>query len=168
MQNLATGLNGMCFSSPAWESTLKLRPPAHSRKRDFKSPDMTSRRIPLIILAAALTGCEPLTITAAGIGAATGIGHVLGGIVYRTFSEPLPKVKKAALASLKQMGFKVEGVEKKETGEVIKATAKDRQIEVELEAISPATTRMTATAKNGLVYDSATATEIILQTERLL
>lgn len=129
---------------------------------------MAPRTIPLILLSAALAGCEPLTITAVGIGAATGIGHVLGGIVYRTFTEPLPKVKKASLASLSQMGFKIDTIEKRENGEIIKATAKDRNIEVELEALSPATTRMTATAKNGLIYDSATATEIILQTERLL
>lgn len=129
---------------------------------------MAPRTISLILLSAALAGCEPLTITAVGIGAATGIGHVLGGIVYRTFTEPLPKVKKASLASLSQMGFKIDTIEKRENGEIIKATAKDRNIEVELEALSPATTRMTATAKNGLIYDSATATEIILQTERLL
>lgn len=129
---------------------------------------MAPRKIPLILIAAALAGCEPLTITAVGIGAATGIGHVLGGIVYRTFTEPLPKVKKASLASLNQMGFKIDTIEKRENGEIIKATAKDRNIEVDLEALSPATTRMTATAKNGLIYDSATATEIILQTERLL
>jgi len=131
---------------------------------------MAFRRILTLVLALALIGCEPLTITAVGIGAATGVGHVLGGIVYRTFTEPLPRVKKAALASLNQMGFKVESIEKKDNAEIIKAKAKakERDIEVELESLSPATTRMTATAKNGLIYDSATATEIILQTERLL
>ncbi len=129
---------------------------------------MTFRSIAALIISLAVAGCEPLTITAVGIGAATGVGHVLGGIVYRTFTEPLPRVKKAAVASLNQMGFKIESVEKQEHGELIKATAKEREIEVELEALSPATTRMTTTAKNGLIYDSATATEIILQTERLL
>ncbi len=129
---------------------------------------MTFRSIAALIISLAVAGCEPLTITAVGIGAATGVGHVLGGIVYRTFTEPLPRVKKAAVASLNQMGFKIESVEKQEHGELIKAKAKERDIEVELEALSPATTRMTTTAKNGLIYDSATATEIILQTERLL
>jgi hypothetical protein len=129
---------------------------------------MAFRGILAFMLALAIAGCEPLTITAAGIGAATGVGHVLGGIVYRTFTEPLPRVKKAALASLNQMGFKVESIEKKDNAEIIKAKAKERDIEVELESLSPATTRMTTTAKNGLIYDSATATEIILQTERLL
>lgn len=54
-------------------------------------------------------------------------------------------------------------------GELIQANTPDRQIEVELERISSNTTRMRTVAKNGpLFYDSATATEIILQTERML
>ena len=68
-----------------------------------------------------------------------------------------------------RMGIKVETQEKTEQGELIKAISADRQIEVELEAISPKTTRMHTVAKQGIFFkDRATATEIILQTESVL
>jgi len=52
--------------------------------------------------------------------------------------------------------------------ETITARAADRDIQIELEALTPATTRMLVTAKKdgGILQDSATATEIILQTEK--
>jgi len=115
-----------------------------------------------------LAGCETIAITAAGIGASTGINHALSGIVQRTFSEPLPKVEKATLRSLNQMGIKVAAVENNDQGKVIKASCKERNVEIELEALTPAATRMVATAKSGWLYDGATATEIVMQTERKL
>jgi hypothetical protein len=133
------------------------------------------RRIGLIgrgaaaaVLVVALAGCEPLAITAMGIGASTGVSHALGGITYRTFTVPLPKVKNATMAALGRMKIKVDGASRIDNGEVIKAKAADRDIEIELEALSPTTTRMRSVAKKGLLYDSATSTEIILQTERIL
>jgi hypothetical protein len=103
------------------------------------------------------------------VGSGAGVAHTLGGIAYKTFTEPMPKVKKAALAALKHMAIKVSAVEKMEGGEVIKAHASDRDIEIELEAISVNTTRMRATArKSSAVMDSATAVEIIIQTEKVL
>ncbi|HEX9179677.1 MAG TPA: DUF3568 family protein [Burkholderiales bacterium] len=119
-------------------------------------------------LAMVLAGCEPLAITAMGIGASTGLSHALGGMTYRTFTVPLPRVKSATMAALGRMRIKVAGASKIDNGEVIKATATDRDIEIELEALSPTTTRMRTVAKKGLLYDSATSTEIILQTERIL
>ena len=123
------------------------------------------------VLAAALSslgGCAALAVTAAGIGGATGVSHVMGGITYRTFSEPLPKVKGAAMTALNRMDIKAGPASKVQGGEVIRAEASGREIEIELEKLSPNTTRMRAVAKNGLLYDSATATEIILQTENVL
>jgi uncharacterized protein DUF3568 len=120
------------------------------------------------VLVAALGGCAPLAITAAGIGGSTGVSHVLGGITYRTFSEPLPKVKGATMTALNRMQIKVNGTSRIEGGEVIMAEASGREIEIELESLSPKTTRMRAVAKKGLLYDSATATEIIVQTEGVI
>lgn len=122
-------------------------------------------------LAALITiagGCAPLAMTAAGIGGSTAVSHVLGGVTYRTFSEPLPKVKGATMAALTRMQIKVDGAERRGHGEVIKAEASGREIEIELESLTPSTTRMRAVARDGLLYDSATATEIIIQTETLL
>ena len=52
-------------------------------------------------------------------------------------------------------------------GEIIQAKAENLDIEVELEALSPNTTRMRAAARNGYTNDSAAALEIISQTVRL-
>lgn len=125
-------------------------------------------RIGLIALAVTSAGCEPVTLTALGVGAAAGVQHTLTGIAYRTFSVPLPKVRAAVITAFDRMGIQPGGKEPIENGERLKARAADREIEIDLEAITPKTTRMRATAKTGVFRDAATATEIILQTERVL
>jgi len=119
---------------------------------------------------ALLAACEPLSITAAGVGGSAAVSHTLGGITYRTFTAPAASVKSASLGALNRMGIKVTGTEKGEHGsEVLKAKATDREIEITFEPISSNTTRMRVVARNGgIFFDSATATEIILQTERQL
>lgn len=122
-----------------------------------------------LVAAGLLSGCAAVGLTALGVGAATGINHTLGGIVYRTFAEPLPKVKRATLTALGNMAIDVESVEETKEGEIIRAKAVNRSIEVQFEALTPKTTRMRVIAdSDGLFKDSATATEIILQTERVL
>lgn len=113
-------------------------------------------------------GCAPVALTAFGVGTATGVQHTLNGIAYRTFTAPLPKVRSAAQTSLNRMGIKIVSREKTESGEVIKASANEREIEVELDVITPNTTRMRTAVRNGIFMDAATGTEIILQTERIL
>ena len=125
-------------------------------------------RLPLVFVVVGLTGCDPISLTAMGVGAAAGVQHTLTGIAYRTFSVPLPKVRAAVMTAFDRMGIKAGAKEKIENGERFTAHASDRDIEVELEAITPKTTRMRSTAKNGLFRDAATATEIILQTEKVL
>jgi hypothetical protein len=114
-------------------------------------------------------GCAPLAITALGVGGATAVNHTLTGIAYKTFTS-LPRVKSGALAALDRMGIKVHGSSKEDGSDVIRATGNDRNIEVQLEPISAKSTRMRVTAKQsgGLLYDSATATEIIIQTDKIL
>jgi uncharacterized protein DUF3568 len=122
-----------------------------------------------LLASALLSGCVAVGATAFGVGAAAGVSHTLGGIVYKTFSEPMPKVKQATLTALKRMAIKVESVGATSEGEVIKGTATNRAIEIQLESLTPKTTRMRVTAdSDGFLKDSATATEIILQTERVL
>lgn len=115
-----------------------------------------------------LAGCMPLAITAAGVGAAAGVTHTMGGVTYRTFTIPMPQVRNATMTALNRMGIKVESTSKETDGHVIKASATGRDIEIQLEPLSPSTTRMRTIARNGVFYDSATATEIILQTEKVL
>ena len=115
-----------------------------------------------------LAGCDPVSLTVFGVGTASGVQHTLNGISYRTFTAPMSQVRTAALGSLNRMGIKVSSREKTEEGEIIKASAKERDVEIELDAITPSTTRMRASVRNGVFMDSATGTEIILQTEKSL
>jgi hypothetical protein len=112
-----------------------------------------------------LAACEPLSLTALGIGGSTAVNHRVGGTTYRTFTAPIGKVKAASLAALHRMGMKAGEMKKIENGELILAQAGKREIEVELESLTPNTTRMRVVARDGgLFYDSATASEIIVQT----
>jgi hypothetical protein len=117
-----------------------------------------------------LSGCAAVGLTALGVGMATGVSHTLSGIVYKTFSTTKANVKRATLAALNRMHIKVVSTKKEKSTEFIVAKAADREIEIELEALTDNTTRMSATAKvtGGIMRDSATATEIIIQTEKLL
>jgi hypothetical protein len=116
-----------------------------------------------------LAACQPLVLSLAGAGASAAVGHGLNGVTYRTFTAPLREVKQAALQALERMGIARESSDESVNGELIVARTDNRDIEIELEPISAKATRVRITAKNGGVfYDSSTATEIILQTEKLL
>lgn len=119
-------------------------------------------------LSLAVTGCAGLALTAAGVGGGVAAGHQMGGLTYRTFTEPLPRVRNAVKSALKRMAIKPGTTEKIDMGERILATAGDRNIEIELEALTPNTTRIRAVVRKdgGVIMDSATAVEIINQTER--
>src|SRR5438876_4794291 len=120
----------------------------------------------VIAQCSSVSGCIPLALTATGVGMATGTSHTLGGIVYKTFAAPQAKVQRATIAALKRMQIKVDETKREDNKELINARAADRDIEIEIEALTPNTTRVTVTAtkSGGIIRDSATATEIILQT----
>lgn len=118
-------------------------------------------------------GCAGVGLTLFGVGAGvttgTSVAYTLDGIAYRTFTAPLPQVETATRTALDRMGIKVEATAPIEQGKAIKAVTNDREIEIELERISPRTTRIRTVAKQGIFFkDRATATEIIIQTERAL
>ena len=121
-----------------------------------------------------VNGCAaPVALTLFGVGAGvttgTAVSYTMDGIAYRTFTAPLPQVERATLTALNDMGMAIEGTQKTDEGKAIKAKGIDRQIEIELQAISSKTTRIRTVAKDGVFFkDRATATEIILQTERIL
>ena len=123
----------------------------------------------MLLLVMPLGCASPLGIAALGVGSSTAVAHTLSGVTYRTFTAPLPRVNTASAGALGKMGIKLASSEKLAGIQILKATASDREIEIELEPITAATTRMRVTArKGGVFYDSATATEIIQQTARLL
>ena len=105
----------------------------------------------------------------AGVSTGTAVSYTMDGIAYRTLSAPLPEVETATLPALQHMGIRVDATEKTEEAKAIKATGVDRQIEVQLQVVGTRTTRIRSVAKEGVFFkDRATATEIILQTERIL
>ena len=124
----------------------------------------------LALASLSLGGCAAVALTAAGVGLATGVGHTLGGMVYKTFTTPQANVRKATYSALGRMQIKVVSTTRNGTTETITAKAADREIEIELEALTPNTTRMKVTAKKdgGILRDGATATEVILQTEKIV
>ena len=124
----------------------------------------------LALASLSLGGCAAVGLTALGVGMGTGVGHHLGGMVYKTFTAPQAQVKRAAQSALGRMQVKVVKAERNGSTETITAKAGDRDIDIVLEALTPNTTRMKVTARQsgGLLTDGATATEVILQTEKLV
>ena len=127
----------------------------------------------VVVAALALQGCAALGLTAfsiaAGTGAGVGAGHALDSITYKTFSVPLAGLSRATLLTLDRLDMPVMDVENTEEGQAIKAQAGDRTIEIELDRLTTTATRMRVVAKkNWLIRDRATATEIIMQTDRTL
>ncbi len=120
-----------------------------------------------------LNGCAAIALTVLGVGAGvatgTSVGYTLDGFAYRTFTAPLPQVESATRTALNRMGITIEATAQTEQGKAIAATGNDREIEVEFEVISSNATRIRTVAKQGIFFkDRATATEIILQTEKVL
>ena len=114
-----------------------------------------------------LAGCEPLALSLLGAGAGAAIRYTVDGVASRTFTASASEVKHASLAALERMGIAFESFDRFEHGELIYARAENRAIEIEIEPISPRATRMRIAAKNGgWFYDTATANEIVAQTER--
>ena len=124
----------------------------------------------LALASMSLGGCAAVALTALGVGMATGVSHTLSGMVYKTFTTPQAQVERATYGALNRMQVKVTDAKRNGSNKTIVAKAGDRQIEIELEALTPNTTRMAVTAKKdgGILRDGATATEVILQTEKIV
>lgn len=116
-----------------------------------------------------LSGCAAAALTVGGIAGSAGVNHTLNGIVYKTFTAPMKDLRVASLKTLHRMQMKVKGDKKADYGWHIQATAADREIDIELERLTPAATRMRVTTNDDLIFkDSATSSEIIVQTAELL
>jgi len=130
----------------------------------------TAAAVVLALGSLSLGGCVAVGLTALGIGMSSGVSHTLSGMVYKTFTTSQSQVKRGAMTALQRMQIKVLESKRKGSTETIVAKAGDRDIEIELEALTPNTTRMLVTAKKdgGILRDGATATEVILQTEKFV
>lgn len=123
----------------------------------------------LLAVLGLLSACQTVAVTALGVGASAGLMHTANGMQYRTFTASPGQVKRAVLTALARMGIAVEDIDRREGADVIIAQGASRSIQIELEAMSRSTTQLRATAKhNVFVHDSATAREIVEQTEAAL
>jgi hypothetical protein len=123
----------------------------------------------------AVGSCAPATGVAimsssAGAAAGAGIERTMGGKQHKTFVEPIGDVETAARDVLDRMAFTLDEAKDKEDGRTFKASADKRQIDIELERLTPRTTRLSIVAKRhtALFPDHATATEIIMQIAKTL
>jgi len=135
-----------------------------------------SRAVIVLLAGLSLSGCAAgVGMTMLGVGAGTassaGVNHTLGGITYKTFTAPPEDVHVAARNALAAMGIAVESEETdKESGtRHIEGKTKDREISVDVEELTPRTTRLRVVASQDVLFkDSATSTEIIMQTAQAL
>lgn len=117
-----------------------------------------------------LEGCAGVGLTMFGVGTGTtasvGVNHTLSGIAYKTFTAPEANVQKATEDALNEMGLVIVSRSQTQDAHMIVASARDRTAEIEIEKLSGNATRMRVTVKeeDGFFRDSATATEIIIQT----
>ncbi len=121
----------------------------------------------LLLLALASIGCQtdaPLPLTSTS----TCIAYYYKNAAEKTSVYDMETMTKAALLTLKRMGFTLGKQSKDEKGErKIKAEAKELNIAITLKKITPKCTRMrVAASEDAGVLDKATALEIIFQTEK--
>ncbi len=113
-------------------------------------------------------GCAALGLTLLGVGAGVsggaGVSYTLDSIAYKTFAASETELRAATVQTLKRMAIDVTKTQKTETGTDITATAGDRTVEIEIDRITPRTSRMRVVVKKGWLFrDRATAGEIIVQ-----
>jgi len=120
-----------------------------------------------------LNGCAAigLTLLSSGAGILTGqsVAYTMDGFAYRTFTAPISQVESATRTALDRMGIRVDATAQIDQGKALRAQSFDREIEIELEMVSAKATRVRTVAKQGVFFkDRATATEILIQTEKIL
>jgi hypothetical protein len=124
-----------------------------------------------------LGGCAALGITGGAVAVAAvgaGAGEVLRvgteysltGTALRTFTASVEDMQEAIRSTLSRMAFTLESEEEMSPGRRIVAIGIGRTIEIELEPLSPAVTRVELLVKRSFLRrDRATASEIITQIE---
>ena len=124
------------------------------------------KKTPLYILwLLLLSGCTSVLVS----GASAGVAYTVTNVAYKTIVAPIDQVEFANRLALMKMRIKY--VERIETGDgvIIVAETSELYININLEKITPGTTKMSVNAeKNIVVKDKATAVAIIEETEAML
>ncbi len=129
----------------------------------------TARTLLILGACSLIGGCEPVALALLGAGASTALRYNLDGVAARTFTASAAEVRAASLGALERMGIALDSSTELEGSEVLVARASNRDIEIELEPITKQATRLRVTARGGsILYDNATAVELVQQTGRIL
>jgi len=100
----------------------------------------------------------------AGTGASAGVSHTLNGITYKTFTASAEDIHQATRRALGAMGIPIDADQSDAQLRKISAHANDRDITIEIEEVTPKTSRLRVVAAENYIFkDSATASEIIVQ-----
>lgn len=149
------------------------RHPAAAGPRSFPIPRFPGGVLIAIALAFAVSqGCTAavglsLLGTAVTSATKTGISYTVDSRANKTFAAPVDPVRQNILAALEEMAFLLDSHEKEGNTERILAKAEGREVEVELEEITPRATKVRVVVHEGLfLKDRATAEEIIEQAGR--
>jgi hypothetical protein len=130
-------------------------------------------RAPIALaLLLSLGGCAGVGLAAVGAGTGvamgTGVDYTLNGIAFKTFTAPVDDVKVATRSGLQNMGIEITkdgAADNDELAWRIEGTANKRQIAVDIQSLTPKTTRIRVVAEDGIFFkDKATEAEIIYQT----
>ena len=119
------------------------------------------------------SGCAAIGLSllsvGAGVGGGTGISYTLDSIAYKTFTASDETLRAVTLKTLRRMDMEVKENKSTDSGREIVAAAGDRTIDIEIDRLTTKTSRMRVNVKRGwFLRDRATASEIIVQTERSL
>ncbi len=123
----------------------------------------------LLCLILVLSGCAimGLAVPAAVSGCAIDVNYTFTNIAYKTICYPFTDVEVALNKVLEKMDIKETNL-KAEDGKVsVIAVTGSLDIYIDLEKVTPTVTSIQVNAKKGVFFkDKATATEIIVQTEK--
>jgi hypothetical protein len=126
----------------------------------------------LLCLILALSGCALMglaVIPAAVSGGAAGVDYTFTNNAYKTISAPVADVEAALNKALKKMSIKETKRKAKEGKVSVTGVTGNLDIYIDLEKVTPTVTNIEVNAKKGVFFkDKATATEIIVQTEKNL
>ena len=121
------------------------------------------RVVLLASLGVAQAGCEYAATTAL-TGVSMGVAYLYTSVAERTVCFTIDRMGRASVLALGKMGISVSEQSKDEGQRKIKAKTKDLDITIKLKEITPQSTKIKVSARNGILKDKATALEIIRQT----
>ena len=112
-----------------------------------------------------LSGCTSVLVT----GASGGVAYTITNVAYKTIVSPIDQVEFANRLALMKMKIKYRERRERGNGVQIVAETNELSIHIDLERITPNTTKIGVNAKKNIVMkDKATAAAIIEQTEAML